>query len=469
MSAKPRVLVLDDEHTIVDVVARFAEREGFDTIRCAGGREALAFLEQGHADLALVDLRMPDVNGMEVLDAIRKVDPECRVVLMTAFAAIDSAIEAIKQGAIDYLIKPLDFERVRRLLRMVRDEARQRRALTEVEAEAARRTEYHGMIGRSAPMQDLFGLIERLARHVRTALIVGETGSGKELVARALHAAGPRSKQRFVTVNCSAVVESLFESELFGHVRGAFTGAVEQKVGLFEHANGGTLFLDEIGDLPAPVQAKLLRVLESGEVHRVGGLDARHVDVHVLAATNRDLAAEVAAGRFRADLFYRLDLVELRVPPLADRREDIPYLVAAFVTEFAARFKKRIESVAPEAERRLRTARWAGNIRELRNTIERACILAEGPLLTERELWPVVAVGRRESSAPAGPAGGDARAADTLHASERDHVLRILQRTKGNKQAAARELQISRRALYRLIERHHIEDCVTRKSAGLAS
>jgi two-component system response regulator AtoC len=468
MSAKPRLLVVDDEHTVVAVVSRFAEKEGFDTVRCGGGREAIAFLEQGHADLALVDLRMPDVNGMEVLDAIRKVDPGCRVVLMTAFAGIDSAIDAIKQGAVDYLTKPLDFERVRRLLRMVRDEARQRRVLTEADAEAARRTEYHGMIGRSAPMQDLFGLIERLARHVRTALIVGETGSGKELVARALHVAGPRSKQRFVTVNCSAVVESLFESELFGHVRGAFTGAVEQKAGLFDHANGGTLFLDEIGDLPVPVQAKLLRVLESGEVHRIGALDARYVDVHVLAATNRDLPTEVAAGRFRADLFYRLDLVELRVPPLSERREDIPYLVAAFITEFAARFKKRIDGVAPEAERRLRTARWSGNIRELRNTVERACMLVEGPLITERELWPVAATSR-ESVVPPRETAGDSSRGDSLHAIEREHVVRVLERTKGNKQAAARELQISRRALYRLIERHHLDACVNRKAPELAS
>jgi DNA-binding NtrC family response regulator len=467
----PRVLVVDDERTMLDVVSRFAEKEGFETIRCSGGRDALDQLQAAHADIALVDLRMPDVNGMEVLEAIRRVDPACRVVLMTGYAGIDSAIEAIKQGATDYLTKPLDLERVRRLLRSVREEAHRRRALLQAESQLARRTEYRGMIGPSAPMQDLFSLIERLAPHVRTALIIGETGTGKELVARALHQAGPRRSQRFVPVNCSAVVESLFESELFGHVRGAFTGATDTKAGLFEHASGGTLFLDEVGELPLAVQAKLLRVLESGEVQRIGALDARHVDVQVFAATNRDLSAEVQAGRFRADLFYRLDLVELRIPPLRARREDIPYLVAAFVAEFAKRFGKRVQGIAPDAERRLAGDPWTGNVRQLRNTIERACMLAEGDVITEREVGPIVMVEARapassnpapvaESSAPSVP--------ESLLAVERDHVVRVLERTGGNKQAAARELQISRRALYRLLERHHLNDLINRRLHGEA-
>ncbi len=471
-TSPPRVLVVDDERAMLDIVSRVAENEGFETIRCAGGRDALDLLQAAHADLALVDLRMPEVNGMEVLEAIRRVDPACRVVLMTGYAGIDSAVEAIKLGATDYLTKPLDLERVKRLLRSVRDEAQRRRALLQAESQLARRTEYRGMIGPSAPMQDLFSLIERLAPHVRTALIIGETGTGKELVARALHQAGPRRSQRFVAVNCSAVVESLFESELFGHVRGAFTGATDTKAGLFEHANGGTLFLDEVGELPLPVQAKLLRVLESGEVQRIGALDARHVEVQVFAATNRDLSVEVQSGRFRADLFYRLDLVELRIPPLRARREDIPCLVAAFVAEFAKRFGRRIHGIAPDAERRLAADPWMGNVRQLRNTIERACMLAEGEFITDREIGPMVMV---ESLAPA----GNGRAAalegpppalpDSLVAVERDHVVRVLERTRGNKQAAARELQISRRALYRLLERHHLDDLISRRLRGAAS
>jgi DNA-binding NtrC family response regulator len=469
--SKPCVLIVDDELAILEVVARFAEKEGFETVRCNGGREGVEHLKQGRVDVAFVDLRMPEVNGMEVLDTIRRADPGCRVVLMTAHAGIDSAVEAIKQGATDYLTKPLDFERVRRLLRSVHEEADRRRDLMRVDSNIARRVEYRGMIGRSAPMQNLFSLIERLAPHVRTALIVGETGTGKELVARALHQAGPRKNHRFVAVNCSAVVESLFESELFGHVRGAFTGATESKAGLFEHADGGTLFLDEVGDLPLAMQAKLLRVLESGDVQRIGALDPRHVDVQVFAATNRDLAAELQASRFRADLFYRLDLVELRLPPLRDRREDIPYLVAAFVAEFGRRFGKHIQGIAPEAERRLMAASWTGNVRQLRNALERACMLAEGEFLTERELGPAIdsdwTTAAAQPPAAAQPEG--AVLSDSLLAIEREHVMRVLQRTRGNKQAAARELQISRRALYRLLERHHLHDLISRRLPANAS
>src|ERR687896_52328 len=242
------------------------------------------------------------------------------------------------------------------------------------------------MIGRGPVMQDLFGMIRRLAPHVRTVLITGETGTGKELVARAMHKLGPRSAKRFSTVNCSAVVGTLFESELFGHVRGAFTGATDNKAGLFEVADGGTLFLDEIGELPLAVQAKLLRVLEEGEVQRVGSLEPRKVDVRVIAATNRDLRAEVGAGRFRNDLYYRLNIVEIKLPPLRERREDVPYLTAAFVRNFSQRFSKPLVGLTPGAERLLADAAWDGNVRQLRNVIERACILAEGDFVTEPDL-----------------------------------------------------------------------------------
>ena len=334
----------------------------------------------------MVDLRMPDVGGLDVLRAIRDIDPRCQAVLMTGHASVETAVEAIKLGAMDYLSKPLDFARLEQLLASVRDDIERRRNLLAAEGDMARRLEFAGMIGRGPVMQELFGMIRRLAPHVRTALITGETGTGKELVARALHRTGPRKDRRFVTVNCSAVVETLFESELFGHVRGAFTGATENKSGLFELADNGTLFLDEIGELPLAVQAKLLRVLELGEVHRVGLLEPRHVNVHVIAATNRDLRAEVEAGRFRSDLFYRLNIVEVKLPALRDRREDIPYLTAAFVRDAAERLQKPLAGLTPGAERLLGAARWDGNVRELRNVLERACILADGDFITEREL-----------------------------------------------------------------------------------
>jgi DNA-binding NtrC family response regulator len=325
------------------------------------------------------------------------------------------------------------------------------------------------MIGRGPVMQELFGMIRRLAPHVRTALVTGETGTGKELVARALHSMGPRRDRRFVAVNCSAVVETLFESELFGHVRGAFTGATDNKQGLFELADNGTLFLDEIGELPMSVQAKLLRVLELGEVHRVGSLEPRKVNVHVIAATNRDLRAEVAAGRFRSDLYYRLNIVEVKLPALRDRREDIPYLTAAFVREASERLQKTLAGLTPGAERLLGIASWDGNVRELKNVIERACIMADGDLITERELMVSMPLFTYAAARPAGtmqalaPADETAPSDDLLATVEREHIQRALVRAHGNKKAAARMLGLSRRALYRRLERLDLGDTIMRR------
>jgi two-component system, NtrC family, response regulator HydG len=456
---RPLVMIVDDEQGILDLVSRFAQRAGYDVITCASGRDAITRLQTRRADLVLVDLRIPDVGGLDVLRALREIDPRCQAVLMTGYASLETAVEAIKLGATDYFSKPLDFGRVQQLLESVREDLEKRRSLLSIESDVARRLEFCGMIGRGPAMQELFGMIRRLAPHVRTALVTGETGTGKELVARALHRMGPRRDRRFVTVNCSAVVETLFESELFGHVRGAFTGASENKPGLFELADGGTLFLDEIGELPASVQAKLLRVLELGEVHRVGGLDPRRVNVHVIAATNRDLRAEVAAGRFRSDLYYRLNIVEVTLPPLRDRREDIAYLTAAFVRETAERLQKPLVGLTPGAERVLATARWDGNVRELRNVIERACILADGESITERELAVTMPAHQVEP-----PRRADRPASDELLVTvEREHIQRALVRTRGNKKAAARMLGLSRRALYRRLERLDLGDTIMRR------
>jgi DNA-binding NtrC family response regulator len=468
---RPVLVVVDDEQGILDVVSRFAQRAGFDVTTCHGGREAIEQLQTRRADLVMVDLRMPDVGGLDVLRAIRETDPHCQTILMTGYASVDTAVEAIKLGAMDYLSKPIDFGRLDQVLSSVREEIDRRRSLMSLESDLARRLEFCGMIGRAPVMQELFGMVRRLAPHVRTALITGETGTGKELVARALHTIGPRRERRFVTVNCSAVVETLFESELFGHVRGAFTGATDNKPGLFEAADGGTLFLDEIGELPPSVQAKLLRVLELGEMHRVGSLEPRRVNVHVIAATNRDLRTEVAAGRFRSDLYYRLNIVEVHLPRLSDRREDIPYLTAAFVRETSERLQKPLLGVTPGAERILGSASWEGNVRELRNVIERACILADGDVITERELavsmpglhegrgvQPNVAVHSTET-APQDP--------ELLATVERDHIQRALARAGGNKKAAAKMLGLSRRALYRRLERLDLSVTITRRRGGV--
>jgi two-component system, NtrC family, response regulator HydG len=455
---RPRLLVVDDDRAILTLVGTIALNQGFDVATTVDGADAMNQLKHRPADLVLLDLRMPGVTGLDVLRSIRAINPRSKVVLMSGYATIDSAVEAVKLGAMDYLTKPFDLQRLRQLLGSVREEAEERRAVLALEGDLARRLEFCGMIGRGPAMQEVFGLIRRLAPHARTALITGDTGTGKELAARALHKLGPRSARRFVTVNCSAVVETLFESELFGHVRGAFTGATDQKAGLFESADGGTLFLDEVGELPLAAQAKLLRVLENGEVQRVGSLEPRKVDVRLIAATNRDLLAEVAAGRFRSDLYYRLNIAEIHLPQLRDRREDIPYLTAAFIHSFAQRFNKPLVGLTSNAERLLAEARWDGNVRQLRNVLERACILAESEFVTENELGGVLEAqtdanaAARSVVAPALPARHDVPA--PLQEIERDYIVKTLEQVGGNKAVAARLLGISRRAFYRQLERH---------------
>jgi DNA-binding NtrC family response regulator len=462
---QPVLIVIDDEPGILDVVGRFAARSGFQVIACAGGREGIARVQSTHADLVMVDLRMPDVGGLEVLRAIRESNPNCQAVLMTGYASVETAVEAIKLGAMDYLSKPLDFGRLQQMLAGVRDEIERRRAVLSIERDLARHLEFCDMIGRGPAMQDLFGLIRRLAPHVKTALITGETGTGKELVARALHRSGPRHDRPFITVNCSAVIETLFEGELFGEARGGPDGETgHRKPGFFQAANGGTLLLDEVAELPIALQAKLLRALELGEVHPVGSAEPCPVDVQVIAATNRDLRAEVAAGRFRSELYYRLNSVEVKVPALRDRREDIPYLTAVFVRESADRLGKPLAGVTAGAERLLAAGIWAGNVRELKNVIQRACILCDATLITEREL----SVGMPHEPGTSSRAGslmlaGGVHDGDSLASVEREHIQRALAKVGGNKKAAAQLLGLSRRALYRRLERLDLADSISRR------
>jgi two-component system, NtrC family, response regulator AtoC len=463
-ASKPLLLVVDDEMAVLSVIRRVGEAEGFEVLTCTDGRQALQIAEARRPDLVMVDLRMPEVGGLEIVRALRDADAKAMIVLMTGHGSIDSAVEAVKLGAADYLTKPFDLQRLKDTFTTVREETERRARMLAVDREVAKRVEFAGMIGRSAAMQEVFDLIRRLAPHVRAALISGETGTGKELVARALHQCGPRRARRFVAVNCSAVVETLFESELFGHMRGAFTGATDAKAGLFETADGGTLFLDEIGELPLSLQAKLLRVLETGEVQRVGSLQPTKTDVRVVCATNRDLSAEVGAGRFRSDLLYRLNVVQITLPALRERREDIPYLTATFIREFSDRFSKPIAGVALPAERLLVDASWPGNIRQLRNVLERACMLTEGPVLTEQDvsasLRPTAAGGATASAAPPADPASDADSGRALSSLERQHIMKVIAETGGNKARAARQLGLSRRALYRRLERHGLAEPV---------
>jgi DNA-binding NtrC family response regulator len=461
--SRPLILVVDDDPAMAPIVERFARPLGFDVRYESSGVNALEILADLRPDVAMIDLQMPEMGGLDVLKGVRAADPDCQAILMTGNPSVDTAIEAVRAGALDYLTKPFDFDRLMELLVGVREGLAQRETLLSADADVASRVLFNGMIGRSPVMQDLFSVIRRVGPHARTVLITGETGTGKELVARALHNCGPRKSKRFLTLNCAAVVETLFESELFGHVRGAFTGATDNKVGMFEHAHQGSLFLDEIGELPAGLQPKLLRALEQGEIQRVGSLDTKKVDVHVIAATNRNLAAESQTDRFRMDLFYRLSVIEIHLPPLRDRREDIPYLTAAFVREIAARLGRTISGVSPAAERLLSQAPWPGNIRQLRNVLERACILAEGRLISELDLQSAIAPSNAAAApAPATPlvaasAIGDEDPPDLLTTAQADQIRRVLQETNGNKAAAARRLGVSRRSLYRWIDRLNLK------------
>jgi two-component system response regulator HydG len=415
-------------------------------LEAADGAAGIEMLQRRHVDLVLLDLHMPRVNGLDVLRAVRAGGSSSQIALMSGAASVEDAVEAIKLGATEYFSKPLDLPRVRALMSAMRQQFQDRNSVLDSDAALAERLEVCGMIGRSPAMRELFSVINRLAPHARTVLVTGETGTGKELVARALHTLGPRRAKKMITVNCSAVVETLFESELFGHVRGAFTGATADKAGVFEAANGGTVFLDEAGELPPGAQAKLLRTLENGELQRVGSVELKKVDVRVVAATNRRLDAEIAAGRFRADLYYRLNVVEIAVPPLRERSEDIPYLTAAFVRRFSKEFNKAITGLTAAAEERLVQWPWPGNVRELRNVIERACLLCEGHLLTEGDL------ARSLSERPAAVAVPDEEPAGPPPTPEQ--VAAALDGTGGNKSLAARRLGISRRALYRLIDKY---------------
>jgi two-component system, NtrC family, response regulator HydG len=441
---KPRVLVIDDNAEMARTVAEFLAANGFEVETASGGADGVARFSATPADAVLTDLRMKDVDGLDVLDAIKRLDPEAAVVIMTAFGGIESAVEAIRRGAYHYVTKPFKMAVVRVLLERACAERSLRSENQRLRKEVEERYSFASLVGKSQAMQQLYELIERLAGVPSPALIVGETGTGKELVARAIHHQGPRTRSAFVAVNCAAVPEALLESELFGHARGAFTGATQPRKGLFLEADGGTLLLDEIGDMPLTLQAKLLRVLESGEIRAVGSDSVRRCDVRILAATHRVLEDLVADNRFREDLYYRLKVITVRLPPLRERAEDIPLLAEHFVARFRARVPTSpVLGLAAESLRLLEEHGWPGNVRELEHVIESAVVTGSSAVVTPKDLEAQLAVVSRH------PLDRARREMIPLRDLEQEYINWVLERTGGNKTRAAEILGIDPSTLYR--------------------
>ncbi|MFH0809519.1 MAG: sigma-54 dependent transcriptional regulator [Pseudomonadota bacterium] len=389
------VLVVDDEKNYLVVLSELLGEEGYEVICAENGPAALSFLEESDVDLVITDMKMPKMSGIRLLEEVKRRDPSLPVIMMTAYGTVENAVEAMKKGALDYITKPFQNEELKMTVRKAVDHHLLVRRHRMLAGELAERLGPHNIIGKSAPLQRIFALIAKVAQTKATVLITGESGTGKELVAKAMHFGSPRRDAPFVSVNCSALAETLLESELFGHERGSFTGAVASRKGRFELADGGTLFLDEVGEMSAALQVKLLRVLQEREFERVGGTRTLKMDVRVVAASNRDLKRSVAEGLFREDLFYRLNVVRLQLPPLRERSEDIPLLAAHFAANCGKELGKPRLTISPEAMELLVGYSWPGNVRELENAVERAAILCQADLIRASDLPEELRGGQR--------------------------------------------------------------------------
>jgi two-component system response regulator AtoC len=447
-------LVVDDERKIRRILGVLLERMGIDAVAAEGGSEALERFESEKVDLVLTDLKMPGLGGLELLRELRARDADVPVIVLTAHGTVETAVEAMKLGAVDYLVKPLDVDAIEVIIRRALDLHRyqsENRYFREREEEAP--AAFESLVGSSPAMQQVYELVRRIAPTRSTVLITGETGTGKELVARAIHNLSPRREHLFVPLNCAAIPADLLESELFGHTRGAFTGAQSQRAGKFEVAHGGTLFLDEIGDMPYLLQAKLLRVVQEGVIERIGSNKAITVDVRVVSSTHRDLPARIREGLFREDLYYRLHVFNVHLPPLRERREDVAHLAADFLGRFARELGRETPRLSKDALRLLEGHAWPGNVRELQNLMERAAVLAAGPEVDASFFSMLV---------PAGPGRPPEAVREGLALQpaieevERKVILRALGAADDNKAQAARLLGISERTLWYKLKRYQL-------------
>ncbi|MBN1918678.1 MAG: sigma-54-dependent Fis family transcriptional regulator [Verrucomicrobia bacterium] len=446
MPKRCHVLVIDDDAQMLELMRKVLGDYGCRVSARASAVAALKLLDEDPADIVLSDVRMPGMDGMELLDRVKRLSPETIFILMTAFGSIDAAVAAVKRGAEDYITKPFRMDEMLVVLERSLEHRAMYRELESLRGEVGHRYSFGALIGKSKSMQAVFDMIRRVARVRSTVLITGRSGTGKELVAKAIHYNSARRDKPFVAVNCAAIPETLLESELFGHVKGAFTGAVEHKPGLFEAADGGTILLDEIGEIAPAMQAKLLRTLQDRQIRRVGGTRPVEVDVRLIASTNRDLDKHVRAGRFREDLFFRINVISIELPPLAEHPEDIPLLVQHFVEKYAGEHGCAVPRVAPEALKLLMGYDWPGNVRELENGIERAVALTGGGMIAPDDLPPTVTGARRDLLRDAAQAGM------SLRELEDRYILDVLEQTRGNQVKAAEILGVDRKTLYRKLK-----------------
>jgi Nif-specific regulatory protein len=442
-SRKDRILIVDDDKAFRSVTQTLLQDEGYLVDIAKSASEATTLMLERHYDLVLTDLVMPGTGGLDFLEYIKAHQPATPVVMITGFASVDSAVEAMKRGAEDYLTKPCGNDELILKIRRALEKSRERQELLRLRDEVEQKYTFENIIGKSPSMRRVFDLIEQVAETDATVLIQGETGTGKELVAKAIHYNSSRRNQPFIGVNCAALSETLLESELFGHEKGAFTGAIKQKLGRFDLANRGTLFLDEIGDIPLSTQAKLLRVLQERQFERVGGTETIRVDIRLISASNSDLSEAIRQGRFREDLYYRLNVVPIQLPPLRERREDIPLLAAHFVQRYAGEMGKRVEGIAPSAMDVLLRYHWPGNVRELENLIERAVVLCQEAQISVKHL---MLLSQRREDRFLAEAQAQRLSEDDL---TRRYARLILEEVGGNKKEACRILRINFRTLQR--------------------
>ncbi|GIW88440.1 MAG: sigma-54-dependent Fis family transcriptional regulator [Isosphaeraceae bacterium] len=456
MEPSIRVLVVDDDAAHAEAVAESLERVGYECEIATGGREALRLIEERNYDIVLTDLLMDDVGGLDVLAKAKRELPDAEVVILTGHNSIKTAVTAMQAGAATYLTKPLDINELRIVVDKRSQSQRLARTNQLLQRQLQERFGFEGVVGNSPEMLKVIEKLKQVAPTNATVLITGESGTGKELVAKALHVNSPRRNKPFVPLNCAALSETILESELFGHVRGAFTGAERERKGYFEQANGGTLFLDEIGDVPLGTQVKLLRAIETGEIVRVGSNDPIKVNVRILSATNRDLAEAIAEGKFRQDLYHRIKVVSLKLPPLRQRREDIPLLIDHFLKEFSESHGKKISGITPAARKALMTYSWPGNVRELKNTIESMVVMDLDGVLDLDDLTEELQVATGSSSEPS--TRPDDLVGKPLDEVERHYIAEALKLTHGNREETARLLGIGERTLYRKIKDYGLHE-----------